>query len=372
MKSVLNPAKQAVLAAGGTGGHMFPAQALAAELAKRGWSIALVTDARGLALAKDFPADPIAVIDAATISPANPFKSIVGAMKIAGGYTAARRIIKDLKPSVVIGFGGYPAFPTLMAARGKAKIVLHEQNAVLGRVNRAFAARAHAIASGFKRLERMPQRATGRWVITGNPVRAHITEARDTPYVTPEGDAPINLVILGGSLGARILSEIPPRAVARLPEDLRRRLKVVQQTREEWVEDALQVYREAGVEAVCQPFFTNIGELLAKAHMVIARAGASTVTEIAVAGRPSILVPLAIAMDDHQTLNAEALADVGAADVIPEREFDGEALTKLLADRLSHPETLARRADNARAAGRADAASALADVVLNVAKGVPV
>jgi UDP-N-acetylglucosamine--N-acetylmuramyl-(pentapeptide) pyrophosphoryl-undecaprenol N-acetylglucosamine transferase len=364
--------RRVVLAAGGTGGHMFPAQALAAELKTRGWEVALVTDSRGLALTGSFPADPIVTIEAATISPRNPLKSIIGAARIAKGYLAAMKIMGSMKPSVVVGFGGYPAFPTLLAAQGSARIVLHEQNAVLGRVNRVFARRAAAVASGFKRLEHLPPAVAGRWVITGNPVRAQISEAKKTPYVPPAEDGPIRLLILGGSLGARILSEIPPRAIARLPDALRKRIKVSQQTRAEWVEDAMRIYGEAGVEADCRPFFDDVAQRLAEAHFVIARAGASTVTEIAVVGRPSVLVPLGIAMDDHQTLNAAALADVNAADVIKETELDGQRLADVLQKRLTQPQDLDRRAAAAKAAGRADAAAALADVVEKVAARRPV
>jgi UDP-N-acetylglucosamine--N-acetylmuramyl-(pentapeptide) pyrophosphoryl-undecaprenol N-acetylglucosamine transferase len=370
--SALKPHRRVMIAAGGTGGHMFPAQALAAELKGRGWDTALITDSRGLKLTGSFPADPIVTIEAATISPANPLKSIEGAARIASGYLAARGVVKKFQPTVVVGFGGYPAFPTLLAAQGAARIVLHEQNAVLGRVNRVFARRAAAIASGFKRLERMPPSATGRWVITGNPVRAEIAEARKIPFAAPDGDGPIYLLILGGSLGARILSEIPPRAIQRLPEALRKRLVVTQQTRQEWVADALRIYAEAGVEADCRPFFDNIGVRIAQAHLVLARAGASTVTEIAVVGRASILIPLGIAMDDHQSLNAAALADVKAADVMPETEVDGQKLADLLHKRLSQPQELDRRAAAAKTAGRADAASALADVVEKVAARKPV
>jgi len=364
--------RRVILAAGGTGGHMFPAQALAVELRKRGWKITLITDERGLGLADDFPADRIETIEAATISPTNPLRSIVGATRIASGYLASRRILSEFRPDTVVGFGGYPAFPTLLAARGRVPMVLHEQNAVLGRVNRVFAARAAGVASGFKRLERMVPSATGRWIITGNPVRGPITEARKLPFVPPEGDAPIQILVLGGSLGARILSEITPRAIARLPEALRRRLKVAQQTRDEWVDDAMQVYAEAGVEAECKPFFDDVAHRLGEAHMVIARAGASTVTEIAVVGRPSVLIPLAIAMDDHQTLNAGTLAGAGAADVLPEAEFDGQKLAAILAKRLVQPQDLARRAAAARAAGRPDAAANLADVVEKAAARQPI
>ncbi|MCG8440731.1 MAG: undecaprenyldiphospho-muramoylpentapeptide beta-N-acetylglucosaminyltransferase [Caulobacterales bacterium] len=359
-----------LLAAGGTGGHMFPAQALAEELSRRDWRPALITDTRGAALAKDFPADPIETINAASVSPRNPFKAVMGASRIASGLSKARQVILDLKPEAVIGFGGYPAFPALAAAAGRAPIILHEQNAVLGRVNRLFAGRAAAVASGFTRLERLPPRATGRWTITGNPVREPVLAARDAPYDASE-DGPLRLLVLGGSQGARILSQMVPRAVARLPEDLRVRLEVVQQTREDLVEEAEKMYAAAKVSAVCRPFFDDVGQRLADAHLVVARAGASTVTELAVVGRPSILVPLAIAMDDHQTLNARALSEAGAADVLTEQELEGQKLATLLGQRLRNRHDLVRRAAAARAAGRAEATASLADLVDQVVVGAP-
>lgn len=363
-------ARRIILAAGGTGGHMFPAQALADELDARDWRAALITDARGMKLVGEaFRADPIETVNAASVSPRNPIKSVVGAVRIAAGVAKARGIYRRLKPAAVVGFGGYPAFPALAAA-GRTPIILHEQNAVLGRVNRVFAKRATAIASGFTRLERMPVSVTGRWTMTGNPVRNPILAIRGAAYAPPQSETdPIRLLILGGSLGARILSEITPRAIARLPEGLRRRLRVVQQTREDTLNAAQKIYDDAGVTAECAPFFTNVADRLAGAHMVIGRAGASTVTEIAVVGRPSILVPLAIAMDDHQSLNARTLEEAGAADVIAEADFDGQKLAQLLEKRLTSPQDLARRAAAARAVGRADATTALADLVEAVVAG---
>lgn len=364
-------ARRIVLAAGGTGGHMFPAQALAEELDRRDWKTALITDDRGLKLAGAFPAEPIELVNAASVSPRNPFKAIVGGLRIASGVAKARRILAELKPDAVIGFGGYPAFPALAAASGRTPMILHEQNAVLGRVNRVFATRATAIASGFKRLERMPVRCTHRWRITGNPVRGPILAARDTPFIPPTEDDELRILVLGGSLGARILSEITPRAIARLPESLRARIHVSQQTREDHVDKAASIYREAGVKAECRPFFSDVAERLAACHMMIGRAGASTVSELAVVGRPGVLVPLAIAMDDHQTLNARALSEGGAADLIPESEFDGQKLAGILEQRLTNPQDLARRAAAAKAAGRADATSALADLVEMVIAKAP-
>ena len=358
-------ARRVVLAAGGTGGHMFPAQALAQELIGRGWQAALITDRRGFALASDFPADPIETIEAASINPRRPFKSVIGAFQIASGFGKARKLIRSLQPEAVVGFGGYPAFPGLAAARGRCPIIVHEQNAVLGRVNRVFAGRAAAVASGFERLERLPEAAKAHWSVTGNPVRGHVLKVQNAPY-WPSDSKPMRLLVLGGSQGARILAETTPKAVALLPENMRARLEVVQQTREDLIEDTMKTYQEAGVKAECRPFFADVGDRLAAAHLVVARAGASTVTELAVLGRPAVLVPLAIAMDDHQTLNAEAMAEAGAADVIAEKACTPKSLSAALERLLSDPAELVRRAEAARSTGRPKATKAMADLVEQV------
>jgi len=355
--------KRALIAAGGTGGHMFPARAAAQELATRGWEVRLVTDARGMKHTEGFPAVSVDPIKAASPVTKNPVKLVSAWMQLLSGLMSCRRIIRQWKPDVVAGFGGYPAFPALMAARQKKiPFAIHEQNAVLGRVNRVFAKQAGFVASGFERLDRAPKKA--RRLITGNPVRPPLVEARATPY--PGEDGPIRIFVLGGSLGARILSETVPAAIAELPEWLRSRLDVAQQTREESLPMARDIYQSAGVNAVCEPFFDDVADRLAAAHLVIARAGASSVSEIACVGRPVIFVPLAIAADDHQTANAEGLAEAGAADSIPEREFSVQALAALLEVRLANHADLADRAARAKAVGRPDAASLFADALISL------
>lgn len=357
----------AALAAGGTGGHIFPAQALAEALIARGWRIVLYTDARGMTHAGSVPAERRVELQAGSISPSRPFASIGGAIRLAQGLSTARKDFKADRPDVVIGFGGYPAFPALLAARQMGvPYLIQEQNAVLGRVNRLFAKKASAVASGFAKLERLPDGANH--VVTGNPLRDALRQAAGSSYEAPEPGGPLRLLVLGGSLGAAILSETVPRAVVDLPGEMLMRLKVTQQTRNESLNEARKLYGDAGVEAVCSPFFRDVAGLLKDAHLVIARAGASTVAELAAMGRPSILVPLKIAMDDHQTHNAAALAELGAADVVPEGEFTAEGLTELLRARLTDGADLARRAEAAAGAGRPDAAQALADLVERAAK----
>jgi UDP-N-acetylglucosamine--N-acetylmuramyl-(pentapeptide) pyrophosphoryl-undecaprenol N-acetylglucosamine transferase len=359
--------KLVVIAAGGTGGHLFPAAAFAEEMKARGWRVVLMTDARGRRYAEHFPAERIE--DVAAASPTlNPIKAIPAAFKIWRGINEAKARFAELKPSLVAGFGGYPSFPALMAARvHRVPILIHEQNSVLGRVNRAMARSAAAVACGFERLDRLPVSAAARKHVTGNPVRPPILAVRERPYPEIAAGGRINLLVIGGSQGARVFGEVIPLAIALLPDTLRQRLDVVQQVREEQLADARAMYEEAHVKAEVAPFFTNMGERLAAAHLVIARAGASSVTELQAAGRPAILVPFAAAADDHQTANAESLTSVGAADLFTEATFMPEALAAKLEERLSDTHGLSVRAAAARASGKPEAAKSLADLAEAVA-----
>lgn len=351
-----------LLAAGGTGGHMFPAQALAEILTSRGWEVAMITDVRGRKHTANIPADPILDVKAATISPRRPVQSAIGTMQLARGVQQAKAFIKDWQPDVVAGFGGYPAFPAMRAAQSlRIPSLIHEQNAVLGRVNRVFATKARLVASGFDTLEKCPRRAVH--VVTGNPLRQQIINAIPKTYALPSEQ--INLLIVGGSLGAKIISEAMPKAVALLSQDLRDRLWVVQQTRAENLIEARETYEKAGVTAICEGFFGNIETYLAKAHLVVGRAGASSVSEIAAMGKPSLLVPLKIAMDDHQTANAQSLNRLGAADILPESEFNPHRIAQILTKRLTDENWLATAAATARAQGRPNAAIDLAERVIS-------
>ncbi len=345
---------------------MFPAQAVAEALTARGWRVALYTDARGMTHADHVMAERRVELSAGSIAPSKPIQSIGGAWRLTRGCLTAMGDFRRDRPRIVIGFGGYPAFPALAAARlSGIPYIIQEQNAVLGRVNRVFARGAVAIAAGFPRLTRMPKKTEA--IALGNPLREQIQAVAGAAYDAPAPDGRLNLLVLGGSLGAAILGEIVPRAIAALPPELRMRLKVTQQTREQQLSEARRIYAEAGVEAVCAPFFRDVAGLLAEAHLVIARAGASTVAELGAVGRPSILVPLKIAMDDHQTHNAGVLADVDAADVLAESEFSQEVLTALLAERLADGAELARRAEAALNTGRPKAAEHLAELVERLA-----
>ncbi|MBI1265745.1 MAG: undecaprenyldiphospho-muramoylpentapeptide beta-N-acetylglucosaminyltransferase [Alphaproteobacteria bacterium] len=359
--------KRLIMAAGGTGGHIFPARATAETLVARGWRVRLVTDARGARHTDGFPGEGVTVIRAASPFQSDPRRLAAALADLSAGLGATRAIVKTFEPDAVAGFGGYPAFALLAAARiSGLPFVIHEQNAVLGRVNRLFARSARTVASGFERLDRLPRRA--RHAVTGNPVRAAVLAARDTPYAPPQADGEIRLLVLGGSLGARILSDTVPAAIARLPASLRARLSVVQQTRDESLDAARSAYDAAGVRAELSPFFDDMGARYAAAHLVISRAGASSVAELAAIGRPSLLVPLAIAMDDHQSANAQGLVRAGAADAIAEADFTPQTLSQRLESLLADGEALAARASAARAAGRPDAHEALAGLIERAAE----
>lgn len=351
-----------LIAAGGTGGHIFPARAVAETLVQAGWQIRLVTDARGLRHAHGFPGEGVDQIEAATPLVKNPVRAMANMMIVMNGFGGAGRIISNFRPDVIAGFGGYPAFPALAHARLKSiPYLIHEQNAVLGRVNRLFAKKAFAVASGFDRLDRLPEGA--RHEVTGNPVRAAVLAGGMQAYEPPAADGPIRLLVIGGSLGARILSEGVPRAVAALPEALRNRLEVTQQARAEQIEAARSLYADAGVKAHCEPFFEDMGPLYRQAHLVISRSGASSVSEIAALGRPSLLVPLEIAMDDHQRANAEGLVAAGAAQIVTEAEIAANALPARLESLLGDGEVLASMAGAALQAGKPDAHLRLASLL---------
>ena len=352
----------AVVAAGGTGGHLFPAQALAETLGARGWRVVLATDERGAQYAHDFPAEERLALEAATFSSGDIVGTLRGGWAIAAGVLRARRVFRRLKPAVVVGFGGYPSLPALLAARSRRiRTVIHEQNSVLGRVNRFLAPQVDAVACAFPILGKATARIASRARVVGNPVRPAIRALHDRPYAEPAPS--VRLLVTGGSQGARLLSELVPAAVTLLPEDLRVRLRVEQQTRMESIDFARRAYAEGGVEAEIAPFFRNMAGRLEKAHLVIGRAGASTVCELAVAGLPSILVPLAISADNHQWFNAKVLVDAGAAVSLEERGLTAERMAEVLKAMIGEPGDLVRRAAAARSLGKPDAAEALADLV---------
>ncbi len=361
--------KIAVVAAGGTGGHLFPAQALAEALIARGWRIVLASDQRVADFAGEFPAEERIGLSARTFRRGDPIGMVRAGLAIVGGVLEARRAFSRIDPAVVVGFGGYPSVPGLLAAITQGRpTVVHEQNAVMGRANRRLVSHVRAVACAFPVLQKAPAKVAARAIVVGNPVRPEIRALASVAYDPPAAHGPLRLLVTGGSQGARLLSETAPRAVAQLPQALRDRLYVQQQTRAESMDMAREIYADANVKAEIAPFFRDMAGRLRDAHLVVGRSGAGTVCELAVAGKPAILVPLAIALDDDQGQNARLLAEAGAAEVLRENVLTVDSLRAALERLLSDPASLARMAAAARGAARPDAAERLADVVEQTAQ----
>lgn len=357
-----------LLAAGGTGGHLFPAEALAHELKADGWSVHLVTDSRAERFAGKFPADEIHVVPSATIGSKNPFKVARSLFKLWTGLRAARRLVARLKPKAVVGFGGYPTVPPLLAATGLGiPSIIHEQNAVMGRANKALAARVQAIAGGF--LPETGGRHAAKTVTTGNPVRPAVLSAAERAYEPSVHGAEFRLVVFGGSQGAQFFSAAVPKAVALLADADRTRLRITQQARPEDREDVARAYEKLAVPAEVSPFFTDMAERIADAHLVICRSGASTVSEISVIGRPAVLVPYPHALDHDQAANAAALAATGGAQVIAQAELSAERLSGIVAGAMDRPDDMVSMAESARKTGKPDAARLLGRLVEAIAGG---
>ncbi|MGH7122399.1 MAG: undecaprenyldiphospho-muramoylpentapeptide beta-N-acetylglucosaminyltransferase [Acetobacteraceae bacterium] len=352
-----------VIAAGGTAGHVFPAQALATVLCSRGVRTMVLTDTR--AAAQDFAGAAVHVIPGAGVAGRGPLGAVGGLGAIARGTLAARLRLGGVAPAAVVGFGGYPSIAPVLAARllfRRPAILLHEQNAVLGRANRLLVAIADGVAVSFARTRRAPPDA----ILTGNPVRAAVVQCAAQRYALPRAEEPARLLVLGGSLGARVFADLVPAALVGLPIQIS--VSVVQQCRPEDLARVEAAYGAAGVGAELARFFTDMPARIARANLVIARAGASTVAELAAIGRPSILLPLPGAIDGHQRANAEALAAAGAAVVLDEHGLTAERLGCEIAALLGDHQRLAAMADAASHLGRANAADALADLVLALSR----
>ncbi len=352
-----------VLAAGGTGGHMVPAHALAHELIARGHHVALVTDARGARIPALFEGIQTHLLPAGRFT-RNPL-GWPGAVKaVLTGRTMARRLYETFRPSAVIGFGGYPTIPALLGALAEdIPTAIHEQNAVLGRVNRLFARRMTAIATAYEVVQRMPPSCTDKVALVGNPVRDEVVALRDQPFPPITGEGVFRLLVTGGSQGATVLSDVVPEALGLMPLEFRRRLQVTQQCRPEDIEAVRKRYAELGIPADLATYLPDLPVRLGWSHLVIARAGASTIAELTAAGRPAILVPLPSAMDDHQTANAREMAKSGAARSIPQSRFTAVELAKQMQKLALEPGALANAAARSRACGRPEAARKLADLV---------
>jgi UDP-N-acetylglucosamine--N-acetylmuramyl-(pentapeptide) pyrophosphoryl-undecaprenol N-acetylglucosamine transferase len=353
-----------LIAAGGTGGHMVPAHALSDELMRRGHRVTLLTDARGLRFPGLFEGIERHVLASATAAGANPFAWVRAARAVWCGRREGRRIADEAKADAVVGFGGYPSLPGLLAGVSmRLASLLHEQNAVLGRVNRALQGRVSAIALTYPQTARLAPGSAAKATVTGNPVRAEVLAARDQEFAAPGSGEPFRLLVVGGSQGARILSRLVPEAVALLDARLRARLRIAQQCRAEDLSAVAAAYEAAGVEAECLPYMADLPARLAGAHLVVSRAGASTMAELMAAGRPAILLPFAAATDDHQTANARGFVAAGAGVLLPEAGASAATLAGHLKGFMAAPEALAAAAAAARALGVPDAAARLADLV---------
>ncbi len=352
-----------VLAAGGTGGHVFPAQALAESLASRGWGIALLTDMRGTGFGEAAQSLETYRIRAEGIG-GGAWNKIKGLALIGLGYLQARRLLRRLAPSAAVGFGGYPSLPTMWAATSaRIPTIIHEQNAILGRANRILAGRVDQIATSFTPKIVVTEKNCEKAILTGNPVRAAVKDIATRAYPRRESvNTPFNLLVFGGSQGARILSAVVPAAVAGLPTQTRRLINVVQQCRPEDIDRTRLSYEDASVKAELKTFFKDMPHRLSDAHLVIARSGASTIAEITTAGRPIIMVPYKRALDDHQTANARAISRISGGWIIPEDQLTAAALADKLQNCLVDPDLLAQTADRARNAGHPEAAERLADL----------
>ena len=356
-----------LLAAGGTGGHLFPAQALAEALKRRGVAVDLATDERATRYGHDFPARATHVIPSATIRGRDPISMAKTVTMLGVGAIKALMLLRRIKPAAVVGFGGYPTLPPLLAATLRnIPTVIHDANAVMGRANRMLAPRVTAIATSFPGMT-LDAPLDAKATITGNPVRPVVLAAAARPYAAPAPGGPFNLLITGGSQGARVMADVVPPAIELMAPELRGRLSIVQQARGEDEARVRDAYARIGVKAEVAPFFLDLPARIAASHLIVSRSGASTVAELAAIGRPSILVPLPHALDQDQLANANVLAAVGGAIVLQQNDFTPQRLAAQIAALAADPVRLSAMAAGAKSAGMLDAADRLADLVLKVA-----
>ncbi|MAX00579.1 MAG: undecaprenyldiphospho-muramoylpentapeptide beta-N-acetylglucosaminyltransferase [Sphingomonas sp.] len=360
----MREAKRYVLAAGGTGGHMVPAAALGAELKRRGAEVALVSDARGVRFPGLFDDIDTHVLPAGRFGGKNPLGWAKAGAQMWRGRAMAIRLFREMRPDAVIGFGGYPAMTALLAAFSrKVPTVIHEQNAVLGRVNRLAAGKVDGIATAYPDVARLDAKYRGKTHLVGNPVREAVLALRNQPFPVPEDGEPYHVLVTGGSQGASILSQVVPDGLAQLPLHFRQRMQVTHQARAEDIDAVRAAYAVHQIPADIAAYLADMPERLAAAHLVIARAGASTIAELTAAGRPAILVPLPSAMDDHQTANAREMTEAGGARTIAQRDFTPTELAKQIQALGVDGESLRNAAMHARSCGRPAAVSDLADLV---------
>ncbi len=358
-----------MICAGGTGGHMFPALALAQDLKSRDCRIVLVTDHRTVHYTKDQNIDHVHIIASSTL-PASVFGKIKGLLSLARGYNQSYRLIRKYSPSIAVGFGGYPSLPPMVAAqRNNIPTIIHESNAVLGKANAYLAKHADRIALSLPNMSSLDDVDRARAVITGNPIRSDIAALYSHPYKTPDQDAPFHITVMGGSLGAKVMADNVPQALSSLPEDLKVRLNIVQQCHDDDIENAQDIYTKAGITATLKPFIEDVPAVLKQTHLVIARSGASTVSEIAVAGIPAIYIPYPHHADMQQKVNAESISKEGGAWVMEEKDLSPSTLAGRIESLMRSPESLFKAAEAARGCAKPEATRKLGNLVIALVKG---
>ncbi|WP_455478984.1 UDP-N-acetylglucosamine--N-acetylmuramyl-(pentapeptide) pyrophosphoryl-undecaprenol N-acetylglucosamine transferase [Bartonella sp. B23] len=358
--------KVIVLVAGGTGGHLFPAEALAVELRRRGYDVHLATDERAQCFIRCFDEEHTHILSSATFTRYHPFALVKTFWALLKGMGQSLVLFYKLRPVLVGGFGGYPTVPPLfIAALTRRVTFIHEQNAIMGRANRALAAFVSAIAGGLLLPNNI---STNKILLTGNPVREAVLKAAEIPYHPSIGEDPFHFLVFGGSQGASSFSRIVPAAIALLDEKDRKRLRIVQQVRGE-AGELIEIYRKIGVRAEVASFFDDMAERMARAHFILSRAGASSVCEIAVIGRPALLIPYPYALDHDQAENAALLSAAGGAQIVSEKDFNAQKLASLLTEACRTPYLLEKQAFAAKKVGQPYATSRLADVAESLIAG---
>ena len=369
MSTMEDDKKLVILSAGGTGGHVMPAQALARDLLSRGFAVEVVTDTRGLKFKEGFGDIPMHVIKAGTLG-AGLLGKAKGAANLGLGILQAQKLLRRKQPALVVGFGGYPSFPAVYAAQKmKISTILHEQNAIIGKANDMLAGNAARIASSVPELQGIDEQTRSKVVYTGNPIRADIAALFTKAYPSLEVDGSLRILVMGGSLGAKVFSDVLPGALAKLPANHRARLHVVQQCREDAIDETRKTYETASIKSEVKPFFDDVAEQFEACHLFIGRSGASTVAEVTVAGRPSIFVPYPHHKDQQQKMNADVVADAGGAWVMTESGFTPDAVLARIETFLQNPSNLFKAAENARDCARPDAARKLGNMVTEIIRG---
>jgi len=361
--------KKILISAGGTGGHMFPAEALARDLISRGFHVTLATDIRGKKYEPFADGVPVHVLKSGSLK-SGIISKLTTVLSLGFGTMQAKKLIKKIKPAVVVGFGGYPSFPAVYAAQ-KAKIptIIHEQNAVLGKANAYLSSKADRIALSWPKVTGIDESDAVRAIVVGNPVRQSIAALFNEPYPSIEQDGILKILVMGGSQGAKVFGDVLPLALDKLSKEHKARLEIVQQCRAEDIDEVREAYGLAGIKATLEPFFKDVAPLLADCHLFIGRSGAGQVAEVTTAGRPAIFVPYPHHKDQQQKHNADTVADKGGAWVMTQEGFTVEALLTRIETFLQNPETLFRAAENARECGKPDAARKLGNLVTALASG---